>query len=80
MLRALTSIAVTHSNILTSVRSTVGHPPASVYTERSLTPSTEFAPQQNLSFLLCLDMIGEKIIFTHLHLRQRRMRKFSARP
>ncbi len=37
MCGALTHIAVTHSNILTSVRSTVGHPPASAHTERSLT-------------------------------------------
>ncbi len=37
MCGALTHIAVTHSNILTSVRSTVGRPSASAPTERSLT-------------------------------------------
>lgn len=46
MCGALTHIAVTHSNILTSVRSTVGHPPASAHTERSpTTPCTAWKHQ-----------------------------------
>ena len=62
MCEDLTHIAVTHSNILTSMRSTVGHPSASVHMGRSPTTASYDAIRSFGTLLEPRYIIGAKAL------------------